>query len=142
MSLIDRLFLLREIRSRDGELHFRRWGVECRLFGIYLHAIYLPDFDFHLHSHPWSFISKILVGSYEEVLRLETSTPKYRSHRFRSSDVLMRTAEQYHKILAVFDPPVYTLVVRGPRRRPDWGYEVSDHHMPNADYRAAKPRPV
>ena len=61
------LFLVKEIKSKAGELHFRRWRfLETPWFGIYLHYIAKADEDKHPHDHPWSFVGIILWGGYEE----------------------------------------------------------------------------
>lgn len=60
---------VKEIRSKDGELHFQRWALfDNRWFGIYLHHILKADEDKHPHSHPWSFVAVILKGGYREGL--------------------------------------------------------------------------
>jgi hypothetical protein len=59
--------LIKEIKSKDGKLHFRRWSLlDTPWFKIYIHGIYGPDEDLHLHNHPWDFKSFILSGSYIE----------------------------------------------------------------------------
>ena len=59
--------LIKEIKSKAGELHFKRWEILKTHFGsIWLHAIYKADTDKHLHNHPWDFISVVLRGSYYE----------------------------------------------------------------------------
>ena len=60
-------FLVKEIKETDGTLHFRRWCLFLLpWFRIYIHQICLPDYDKHLHDHPWNFLSIILKGSYLE----------------------------------------------------------------------------
>jgi hypothetical protein len=64
-KIIKKLFLAKEIISKEGVLHFRRWRIiECLLFNIYIHKIYVKDND--LHDHPWNYFSLILSGSYIE----------------------------------------------------------------------------
>jgi len=37
---------IKEITSKDGVLHFKRWNIlSTRFFYIYLHGIYMPDDD-------------------------------------------------------------------------------------------------
>ena len=59
--------LIKEIKSKSGEVHFRRWEIlKTRCGSIWLHAIYKADQDKHLHNHPWDFKSLVLKGSYLE----------------------------------------------------------------------------
>ena len=59
--------LVKEIRSKKGELHFKRWRIlSTPWFNIFLHFINRADEDKDLHDHPWSFWSIILKGGYIE----------------------------------------------------------------------------
>ncbi len=41
-------FLVKEIKSKAGELHFRRWRLlQLPFFAIYIHGIYKSDEDLH-----------------------------------------------------------------------------------------------
>lgn len=47
------IFLIKEIKSKTGDLHFRRWRIiETPWFSIYVHGIYKADEEAHLHDHP------------------------------------------------------------------------------------------
>lgn len=72
-SLFKILFLAKEIKSKTGELHFRRYRLFWTpWFALYIHRIYKADEDPYPHSHPWNFISLILNGGYiEELWRQE-----------------------------------------------------------------------
>ena len=64
--------LLKEIISKNGKVHFRRWNVlSTPWFSIYIHGIYEEDKEQHLHDHPWDFMSMVLKGSYSEQLLSE-----------------------------------------------------------------------
>ena len=64
---IRNIFLNKEIISKEGVLHFRRWTIfSCYYFSIYIHQIFKADEDLHLHNHPWNYCSIILYGSYVE----------------------------------------------------------------------------
>ncbi len=74
--------LIKEIKSKEGVLHFRRWNiltVSNRFinFSIYLHGIYKEDQDPHLHNHPWNIATIILWGSYIEELDADDLIDKY-----------------------------------------------------------------
>jgi hypothetical protein len=63
--------LIKEIKSKQGVLHFKRWELFTSKrfnFSIYLHGIYKADEDPHLHNHPWNIATLILWGSYIEEL--------------------------------------------------------------------------
>ena len=63
MNLIRKLFLVKEIKSKAGEVYFRRWRIiSTPLIKIYFHGIYKADEDAHLHNHPWNFISIIFLS--------------------------------------------------------------------------------
>ncbi|HET6154348.1 MAG TPA: hypothetical protein VFE15_15495 [Marmoricola sp.] len=67
-----------------------------------------------MHDHPWDFMSVILSGSY-----VETTPDGEQEHG--PGSVLIRTAEQLHRLTLPNRQPVWTLVVLGPPRR-RWGY--------------------
>ena len=59
--------LVKEIRSKNGVLHFKRYAIlETSYFSVYWHKIYEHDRDVHMHSHPWAFFGIIVKGSYVE----------------------------------------------------------------------------
>lgn len=64
---------VREIRSKENVLHFRRWQILALPWGtLYLHHIARADQDEHLHNHPWNFTSLILKGGYVEIRRCKS----------------------------------------------------------------------
>ena len=133
--------LVKEIRSKAGELHFRRWRiVETPILRIYIHHILKADEDLHAHSHPWSFFSLVLNGGYWE------NIVGARIHRLPGS-VVHRHANDFHKVDAI-DATVapqqgcWTLVVAYGRRQ-EWGYKVDGirdgyDFMQHEEYRTAK----
>lgn len=123
--------LVKEIRSKAGDLHFRRWAIlDTAILRVYVHQILRADEDDHLHTHPWHFISTILAGSYTE--RTETS-----QSRRTPGSVAFRRATTPHKILTVHKP-CWTLVIAYGRRQ-DWGFKPEDGSvMPNEEYRKRK----
>ena len=77
------------------------------------------------HDHPWDFVSVILNGTYIETT--PTSEQEY-----GPGSVLVRTAEQLHR-LTLPNGPVWTFVtVSSPRRR--WGFHTSDGWVHWANY--------
>lgn len=123
--------LIKEIKSKLGELHFKRWRVlELPWISIYIHGIYKHDEDTHLHSHPWSFISLILKGSYVEETINGVVNRGFLSIAYRNS-------KDYHKIKKLNTKTVYSLVITG-KRYPTWGYKVDNKHVDNNEYRVLK----
>ena len=123
--------LIKEIKSKTGELHFKRWEIlKTRWGSIWLHAIYKADQDKHLHNHPWDFKSIVLKGSYIE----QTSLGNKRQY---PGKINVRNGEGYHKILEMISPVVYTLFfVSKPKRQ--WGYRVAGEFVDHETYREIK----
>ena len=150
-------FLVKEIRSKTGELHFRRYRIfSCPLFSIFIHRIYRSDEDLHPHNHPWNFVSIILSGGYVETLYRETEDHAYLRTFYTKETVvakpfsiLRRKFNDYHKIELV--ATTTSLVFTG-RRKDDprsihsypmtaknfWGYLVRGSHISAGKYRELK----
>lgn len=129
--------LVKEIRSKQGELHFKRWQIwSTRWFNIYLHFINKADEDKHLHDHPWSFWSIILKGAYIELLGEEGKhTPSRQIYR-GWLNASYRTKNIPHMI-GVVVKPTYSLVITGPGGR-EWGYTTEDGWKNHSKYREEK----
>jgi hypothetical protein len=136
-NFFKKLFLVKEIRSKTGELHFQRYRVfACKFFSIYLHFIAKSDEDKHPHSHPWNFFSLVLWGGYAETLT--THKTNIVSHHARSIlSCSHRFYDDYHKIVLV--KPTWTLVFVSPNKDDyDWGYLVNGCHVRHENYRIMK----
>jgi hypothetical protein len=83
-----------------------------------------------LHDHPWDFVSVILSGTYIE------TTPAS-EQEFGPGSVLVRTAEQLHR-LTLPNGPVWSFITIGPARR-RWGFDTSDGWVHWSDYLGATP---
>ena len=124
--------LTKEIRSKEGVLHFKRWSIiSCKWFNVYLHAIHKHDEDTHLHNHPWNFFVICLFGSYLERLEqsvkvVGTGTMRYRNH------------SKFHKIDTLYTDAVYTLVITGKKQPVEWGYLVDGKNIDHVTYRQLK----
>ncbi len=129
---------VKEIVSLKGELHFERWAIfECKKTALYFHRIHKADRD-HLHSHPHSFISLILKGSYLEEI---TKNQKTLTYNWKRPLVCAYTNKiWFHKIKEILFGPVYTLVfVWGGNFEGDqWGYLVNNQSIPFEKYRQIK----
>lgn len=123
--------LIKEIKSKSGELHFKRWEILKTPFGsIWLHAIYKADTDKHLHNHPWDFTSVVLKGSYIE----QTTLGNKKQH---PGKINIRNGADYHKILEMISPVVYTLFFASKPKR-QWGYRVAGEFVDHETYRERK----
>ncbi len=145
--MFKKLFLIKEIRSKSGELHFRRY----RLFwtpwlAIYIHRIYKSDEDLHPHNHPWNFISFILSGGYTESCYSQRFTPfipfgcsvdtiETSQQTLTVYDSVKRTRDQYHHITLI--SPTTSLVLTWGK----WekcGYLVDSKFVDFEEYRKIK----
>ena len=125
--------LVKEIKSKQGVLHFRRYRIlETPIFNIYIHRIYMHDEDEHLHSHPWNMLVFVLNGSYAEEVKGEDKLVLARpmSCRFRST-------KMFHKIKKVFSPVVTTLAFTF-GKKVAWGYDVDGKFVDHESYRTEK----
>jgi len=138
MNFIKKYFLVKEISSKDGELHFRRYRlIECSFFAIYFHVIYKHDEDNHLHSHPWNFWSLILKGGYEETFKSKYNE-NYETFIRKPFSLGFRFYDDYHRVIRLFST-TYTLVFCSPRNlNYTWGYDVDGKHVNFNDYRKNK----
>lgn len=136
-NLIKKFFLVKEIKSKEGVLHFLRYRViECSLFSIYIHYIAKSDEDKNPHSHPWSFWSLILFGGYYETLiNRHTKEKQYFKKEFLSAG--HRFYDDYHQISLI--KPTWTLVFCSPRNENyTWGYLTEEGHVDHITYRINK----
>lgn len=142
--IIYRLFVVKEIWSKEGILHFRRFRLlSTPWFNIYLHNILKSDEDAHPHDHPWHFYSFILWGGYSEAW-----LGAYEDYRFWRGDPLRiskRTpgslvyhhAKDFHKI-TLLKKSAWTLVFTFGKRRPSWGYQTPQGWIDFKAYREFK----
>jgi hypothetical protein len=131
--------LIKEIKSRDGELHFKRWRIiETPWFSIYIHGIYKADEDKHMHDHPWNYTSFVLRGFFSERMPARDGRKgRYDTLILGPGKFVGRKAEQFHKIEQLHSPSVYTLFFTGRRRR-DLGYLTEIGWMDHKTYRKKK----
>lgn len=126
---IMNLFLIKEIRNKSGELHFQRWRIlSTPWFNIFIHKIFKSDTD-HQHNHPWSFLSIILKGVYDEF------NSSFGFTRRNAGSISYKKAKEFHS----FNPvkPTTSLVITGPINNV-WGYKLHGHFVENEEYRRLK----
>lgn len=120
-SLLRKLFLIKEIVSKQGIVVFRRYRLlQTPWFAIYIHNLLQSDQDPDLHDHPWSYKSIILSGAYREI---SAYSPRFRTlhvNKYYAGDVIEHVAEDIHQI-TLLAPSVWTLVFTSGRER-EWGY--------------------
>jgi len=124
--------LIKKIKSKSGKVHFKRWRLlTTPWFDINLHGIYKEDEDKHLHNHPWSILTIILIGCYTEELEDDKE-----SFRWPLS-IAYRSREKFHKIKMLHSNYVYSLAITS-KRRTEWGYNVNGIFVDHKTYREQK----
>lgn len=122
---------VKEIRSKSGELHFRRFAIfEIKNFmALYIHTIYQRDKDEFLHTHPWLFCGIIFKGSYLEGLETEPW------ERIKSPGSISIGGRHFcHKIKEVIKGPVKSLFFTFGKHK-TWYYSLGK--ITNEQYRGA-----
>lgn len=144
IKIIRTLFLVKEIVSKEGVVHFRRYRLlRTPWFNIYIHNILKSDEDSDPHDHPWGFIAFMFWGSY-----LEEWLGAYEDYRYWAGaelrqdirsfgSVYYHPAKDFHKI-TLKSPSVWTLVFASGRKRPGWGYQTRHGWINFRDYRQLK----
>lgn len=136
-NLIKKWLLIKEIKSKEGIVHFRRY---CLLstywFNVYIHQILKSDEDNHFHDHPFDFISLILKGSYEEFYSKAPHHLTVFCKKYLPVQVARHQAEDAHK-LTLLTPEVWTLVFTSKRKR-TWGYHTQYGWIDFQNYRELK----
>lgn len=111
----------------DGQLYMTRWHlIKTKWFRLRVHHILLPDYGRHLHDHPFSFLSWLAKGCYDEVL-----PDGHTVNRPRWS-LAFRQAEMAHHI-SDLTGDVWTIVATGRCRR-DWGFYVDGQWVSADEY--------
>lgn len=134
--MIKKFFLIKEIVSKEGEVHFRRYRLLATpWFNIYIHNIRRSDEDLHMHDHPWHFLSIILKGVYEEKYQTfyEDQT---RYANYTVGNYVKHNARDVHQI-TLKTPEVWTLVFTSGRER-EWGYRTPQGWIDFKTYRQLK----
>lgn len=144
IKIIRKLFLVKEIISKEGVVHFKRYRLlETPWFSVYIHNILASDEDRDPHDHPWGFAALMFWGSYlEEWLgayedKLYWSGKPLRKSVRKIGSLYSHIAKDFHKI-TLLSPSVWTLVVAGPRTRKGWGYQTRSGWINFKAYRELK----
>ena len=143
VDIIRRFFIVKEIVSKEGVIHFRRYRLlSTPWFNLYIHNILHSDEDVHPHDHPWHFISLILWGGY-----IERWMSAYENYRFwmgrplrtdkhTMGSVIFHNAKDFHQI-TLLKPSVWTLVFTWGKRK-SWGYQTRSGWIDHQTYRQLK----
>lgn len=119
------------------------FGWLCQRFGIgiRIHIIHTPDLDRALHDHPWSFISVVLHGYYNELRPMFNGRPCFFDHYTEEStfvthraegSIAFRRATDRHRIVSQSTQCV-TLFITGPKRQ-WWGFYTPNGKVYYKDY--------
>lgn len=114
-----------DIKDRYGETYLLRLRlIDTPWFGVYLHHIEDVDPQPDPHDHPWSFVSMVLAGGYEERVHVRWAAEPEGGHYVRrwlfGSVHRMKAEGVAHRIIETL-PHTITLVLRGKRSR-EWGF--------------------
>jgi hypothetical protein len=148
-KLLRTLFLVKEIVSKEGVVHFRRYRLlSTPWFNLYVHNILRSDEDKDPHDHPFGFIALMFWGSYLEEWRCAKEDYRYwappkgfdnpleKSVRSIGS-LYYHAAKDFHRI-TLCSPSVWTLVLASGRKRPGWGYQTKNGWVHFKEYRQLK----
>lgn len=118
------------VRATDGATYLTRWWIfACPWGGIALHRMTASDARPTLHDHPFSFVSVVLRGGYDED-RLDPRTMKVAPHVVRRVN-LVRAGIDAHSIRHLLRVPTWTLLLVGRHLR-TWGFWEPTEYL-NAD---------
>ena len=124
MNLFKKIFLIKEIKSKEGVLHFRRWRLlTTPWFSIYIHEIRKADEESHLHDHPWDYWSMSFYGRFIEKRKKEDCINCSPYLYIPTFSLAKRKAEKFHDIHKLLPKKVLTFFIAFKSRR-DWGYDV------------------
>lgn len=107
-------------------------------FDIRIHKILRSDNDRHMHDHPWSSISWILRGEYEEEMpRVQWQDPILDPYltfkRIMSAGcIAIRKATDRHK-LTLRNGPVYSMFIMF-KYQQKWGFYAPGGKIPHDQY--------
>ena len=129
--------LIKEIRDKSGELHFKRWLLfKTPFFEVYVHGIYKEDQDECLHNHPWNIWTMVLWGSYIEEVKGDIFPRIYNYRSFLNTGY--HNSEEFHCIHEVTSKRVFTLAIVGRRKKGLWGYDTKDGFVDHITFRKNK----
>jgi hypothetical protein len=138
--LVRALFLVKEIKSRAGVLHFQRFRLlQTQWFALYVHRISASDEDKDAHDHPWDFITLILKGAYEETWYKSPHWALPMTRRVKSGGYIRHHHSDAHK-LKLLTPVVWTLVLTTGHDY-SWGYQTREGWVAHDVYRVRKHAP-
>jgi len=119
----------------DNELYLSRLTLfNTPWFGLRLHWIHKPDPDRGLHTHPWSFLSLVLRGGYNEIISKDPANVGGKERSVRWFNRMNTTSG--HRIVSIKSNTM-TLVLTG-RKQKDWGFWISTDdnasYLPHREY--------
>lgn len=119
--------------------------VETPWFACFLHRFDHPDSVRHLHDHPWSFVSLVLRGGYDELFAtdFDGAVEHAKGHQAKTRRWLAGSAHrirrgQFHAISSLARRSTWTLLLVGPRRQ-GWGFATPDGFVDHLSYERAFP---
>jgi len=133
LNFILSFFILREMRTSEGELYLRQYRfLKTPWFSIYLHQICKSDEDQHLHNHVSDFYQILLSGEIIETYRLVPSPLTYREYYF-PGEVVKRKANDLHRIRLTSEKA--WILILSFKKIQEWGYETENGFISHNEYR-------
>lgn len=131
-------FMEKEVLGEPDSPYLRRWRLlGTPWFNVWLHNIRRSDKDRDMHDHPFSFVSLILAGGYDEEYQESEHKPfkiVYRGSIFTSTNALVkRSGECFHRIVLAPGQTCWSLIFTGPKYK-QWGFLVDGQWVHNQDY--------
>lgn len=137
LSLLKKFFLTKEIMSKEGVVHFRRYRlISTPWFNIYVHQILKSDEDKHFHDHPWHFASLLLKGAYRERSSYSPRWSSVITFDYYAGQIVRHLAHDAHS-LTLLTSSVWTLVFTFGKKRV-WGYQTDNGWIDFKTYRQLK----
>jgi hypothetical protein len=138
LGLLRDLFLVKEIVSKEGKVHFRRYRLLATPWlNIYIHQILKSDEEAHFHDHPWNFYSFILKGGYKELSSYAVDGWKnVHTNYYLRHSLVHHKRNDAHK-LTLMASCVWTLVLTYSKHK-TWGYQTEAGWIDFKSYRGLK----
>jgi hypothetical protein len=110
----------------NGEVYLQRYFAHQLADGtqVWYHRFLRNDSEPHLHSHPWSATSTILVGKYEEEF-LDEDEGMEGSLIYEAGQKNTIMEETIHRIVRV-RKNTWTMMIVSPSRKPTWHFIEAD----------------
>jgi hypothetical protein len=107
---------------------------------VYVHRFVSSDIDPELHNHPWTAVSLVLVGGYDEERRVDSISAKggfkVVLQRIKPFMLNRLNADTFHRVLLIGDQEAWSIIKCGEKVQ-TWGFWSAEtgefvHHKVHA----------